>query len=236
VPVDVEEVLAVRSRRSPRRQQTLAVVAAVTVHALVVTAAFALPRLTQKERKLPEYVEVHVLPAAALGLERPRPAPATPEPRKPEPEPVPEPPPKPEPDVPTLPPEEPKKPEPKPAPAPQPEPAPSGTRTGTSEGGPFLGAQVTGPGGASFPYDYYLEQMLGKIRQNWVRPPVEGISTTIVFRVLKNGEIENVEIRESSGSRAFDLSALRAVRNASPLAPLPSSYREDVLTVNLIVR
>jgi hypothetical protein len=26
------------------------------------------------------------------------------------------------------------------------------------------------------------------------------------------------------------------VRNASPLAPLPASYREDLLTVNLIVR
>jgi TonB family protein len=45
-----------------------------------------------------------------------------------------------------------------------------------------------------------------------------------------------VEVRESSGSRAFDLAALRAVRNASPLPPLPASYREDVLAVNLIVR
>lgn len=250
---EVDQVLEGRSRRSPRRQQASAVAAAVAVHALVVTAAFALPRLTQSERELPEYVEVHVLPATALGVERPSPTPPKPEPKPPpEPEPAPPPPPEPDPDIPVLPREEPEpapKPPPKPAPAPAPaprtetprpepdsQPGPTGVRGGAVGGAPFLGAQVTGPGGASFPYDYYLEQMLGKIRQNWLRPPVEGIETTLTFRVLRNGEIGEVEIRESSGSRAFDLAALRAVRNASPLPPLPTSYREDVLTVNLIVR
>jgi protein TonB len=78
--------------------------------------------------------------------------------------------------------------------------------------------------------------MLGRIRQSWMRPPVEGIEAVITFRVLRNGEVTEAEIRESSGSRAFDLAALRAVRNASPLPPLPASFREDLLTVNLIVR
>jgi protein TonB len=95
---------------------------------------------------------------------------------------------------------------------------------------------VVGAAGAAFPYDYYLDQMLGRIRQSWMRPPVEGIEAVITFRVLRNGEVTEAEIRESSGSRAFDLAALRAVRNASPLPPLPASFREDLLTVNLIVR
>lgn len=251
--VDVDTVLDARSGRSPRRQQELAVVAAVALHALAVTAAFAVPRLTQKERDYPEFVAVHVMPAAALGVERPAPAPAPPpEPvPTPEPEPAPEPPPKPpDPEVPVLPREEPE-PAPRPAPRPPPAQAPApeapradregeagapGSRFGTPGGSPSLGAQVTGPGGSAFPYDYYLDQMLGKIRQNWVRPPVEGIETVISFEVLPNGDVIEVEIRESSGSRAFDLAALRAVRNASPLPPLPSSYREDHLTVNLIVR
>jgi protein TonB len=240
MPVDVDEVLDGRSRRSPRRQQASAVAAAVGLHALLVTTALALPRLAQNERKLPEYVEVHVLPATALRIERPRPTPP-PEPKAPppEPEPDPAPPPEPDPEIPVLPKEEPEpapKPPPRPPPAPDNQPGPPGARGGAVAGAPFLGAQVTGPDGASFPYDYYLEQMLGKIRQNWLRPPVEGIETTLTFRVLHNGEIDDVEIRESSGSRAFDLAALRAVRNASPLPPLPTSYREDVLTVNLIVR
>ena len=64
----------------------------------------------------------------------------------------------------------------------------------------------------------------------------EGIETLITFQVRRNGEIFEIEVEESSGSRPFDLAALRAVRNASPLPPLPASYREDVLRVNLIVR
>lgn len=241
----VQEILARRSGRSPRRQQVVAGAAAFLVHALVVTAAFAVPRLTRGAREYPEYVAVHVMPAAALGPERPRPAPPEPEPPAPEPGPEPEPPPpppppEPDPEIPVLPREEPepeRPPEPRPAPRPAPaEPEPSGTPRGSAAGGPYLGAQVVGPGGAAFPFDYYLDQMLGKIRQSWVRPPVRGIEALISFRVLRNGEISEVDIRESSGSRAFDLAALRAVRNASPLAPLPTSYREDALTVNLIVR
>lgn len=251
---EVDAVLDDRAVRSPRRQQAFAVAAAVLLHALAVTAAFAVPRLTQEERQYPEFVQVHVLPAAALGVERPRPAPAPPpEPEPaPAPEPEPKPPPKPpEPDVPVLPRDEPTPaPPPAPRPAPQPEAprtetprpepdrptGPAGSPSGTAGGSRSLGAQVTGPGGAAFPYDYYLEQMLGKIRQNWLRPPVEGIETVITFRVLPNGEITEVDVRETSGSRAFDLAALRAVRNASPLPPLPASYRENHLTVNLIVR
>lgn len=247
--VEVDSVLDERSRRSARRQQRLAALAAFTLHALAVTAAFAVPRLTEQDREYPKYVEVHVLPSAALGVERPQPAPAPPPQPAPAPEPEPQPPPEPpEPDLPVLPREEPEPatpPAPRPAPAPpteapqpdrEPPAGPAGSRSGTAGGSPQLGAQVTGPGGAAFPYDYYLEQMLGKIRQSWVRPPVQGIETLITFRVLPNGEIVEVDVRESSGSRGFDLAALRAVRNASPLPPLPTSYRENHLTVNLIVR
>lgn len=113
---EVQTVLESRSKRSVRRQQTAAAAAALTLHALLVTAAFALPRLADHSKKYPEYVDVRVVPAAALGLERPRPRPATP---KPAPKPAPQPPPKPEPkpDVPALPEPSHKKPAPKPEPA-----------------------------------------------------------------------------------------------------------------------
>ncbi len=234
---EVQTILESRSRRSVRRQQTVAATAAVLFHALLVTAAFALPRLGNHEKKYPEYVEVHVVSARALGVERPRPRPATPKPA-PKPEPQPAPKPEPKPDVPALPEKQPKKKvETKPAPAPPPaderaQEASHGAATDDSR----LGAQVVGPEGTSFPYDYYLDQMLGQIRQSWVRPPAEGIETLISFRVLRDGQIQEVEIRRSSGSRSFDLAALRAVHNASPLPPLPTSYGEDTLTVNLIVR
>ena len=254
---DVQSVLEHRSTRPVRRQQTTAFLVAFTVHAVAVGAAFALPRLGESEHELPQYVEVHVLPAAALGVERPAPRPEPepePEPQapEPEPEPEPEPPPEPDPEIPVLPAEQPEpqpppppRPQPRPAPAPEPgrpEPEPSersgprGSPTGSPGGAPGLNVQVSGPGGSIFGYDYYLDQMLGKIRQGWVRPRQEGIETLITFQVRRNGEIFEIEVEESSGSRPFDLAALRAVRNASPLPPLPTSYREDILRVNLIVR
>lgn len=254
----VQSILEHRSHRPVRRQQTTAFVVAFIAHALAVGAAFALPRLGDEEREIPQYVEVHVLPAAALGVERPspRPEPEPPQPDlAPEPEPEPEPPPpEPDPEIPVLPAEQPP-PEPRPQPRPQPRPAPQapepsrpepepsersgprGSPTGTPGGAQGLSVQVSGPGGSVFTYDYYLDQMIGKIRQGWV-PPSAGttIETLITFHLRRNGEIFDIEIEESSGSRAFDLAALRAVRNASPLPPLPASYREDILKVNVTLR
>jgi TonB family protein len=240
----VQSILEHRSHRPVRRQQTTAFVVALIAHAVAVGAAFALPRLGDEERELPQYVEVHVLPAAALGVERPspRPEPAPePEPPRPDqaPEPEPEPPPpEPDPEIPVLPAEQPEpepepRPQPRPAPhspapsRPEPEPSersgPRGSPTGAPEGSPGLNVQVSGPGGSIFSYDYYLDQMLGKIRQGWMRPREEGVETLITFQVRRNGEIFDIEIEESSGNRAFDLAALRAVRNASPLPPLPAT-------------
>lgn len=235
----VQDILVARSGRSPRRQQTIAASLALFFHILVVTAAVAVPHLTRKPPQVIEYVEVHVLPPQALGVERPPPQPrAKPEPAPPEP--------KPErrEEEPALPPPEakpapkPEKPQPAPAEPPRaeepegPEGSPRGAPAGTSR----LGAEILGPDGAAFPYDYYLEQMLTQIRRGWTRPPMEGVRTLISFKVLANGEIRDIDVRETSGSRAFDLAAIRAVRNASPLPPLPASYRKSSLTVNLIVR
>jgi len=232
----VQDVLAARSGRSPRRQQRVAASVALLLHILVVTAAFAVPRLTRRPPQIIDYVEVQVLPPQALGVERPAPRPK-PEPAPPAPKPVKK-------DEPALPPpdakpvQKPKVPEPAPAePAREqaaegPEGSPHGAPAGTSR----LGAEILGPDGASFPYDYYLEQMLTQIRRGWTRPPMEAVRTLLSFRVLANGEIRDIEVREPSGSRSFDLAAIRAVRNASPLPPLPASYRKGSLTVNLIVR
>jgi TonB family protein len=126
----VDHVLAQRARRAGRRPEAASLIAALVLHALVVAAAWALPRLQDPPEPL-EHMPVTIIPAQALGVPRPapprqRPAPPAPEPavEEPEPEPAepepePEPPaPEPEPEAPVLPKKEPeKKPEPKPKPA-----------------------------------------------------------------------------------------------------------------------
>ena len=79
--------------------------------------------------------------------------------------------------------------------------------------------------------------MLAIIGSHWVRPPVGGgVEAQLHFRIGRQGEVTGVEIVRASGHASFDLAALRAVRQASPLPPLPASYRHDSLGINLIVQ
>ena len=99
------------------------------------------------------------------------------------------------------------------------------------------GAAIAGLDNPDFTYGYYIDQMLSQIRANWVRPPLGGgIEAVVHFRVLRDGRIDDLRIVTSSGYSSFDLAGLRAVQSASPLPPLPASYRRGELGVNLVIR
>jgi TonB family protein len=108
----------------------------------------------------------------------------------------------------------------------------SGMDSGT--GGPGWG----GPGGGvNFPYAYYIETLRNKISTNWytslVSPGLRGKHVIIVyFRILRDGGIENLKFEKKSGVMSLDLSALRAVENAAPFAPLPADFASRFLVVH----
>ncbi len=194
-----------------------------------------------------EFVAVELLPASALGVESTAPPePKSTPPPKPELELPPEPTPEPDPvaDQPVITPEEeepkPKKPDPpKPSPtetSPQ-TPGPEGTPGGSPTSLLKHGAAVAGFDNPNFNYGYYVDQMISLIRSQWTRPPLgSDIEVVIHFRIFKDGSVRNVEIRQSSGYNSFDLAGMRAVSSASPLPPLPRSFQDSSLGVNLIFR
>lgn len=236
----VDQVLAERRRRTSGRGFFAGLIAASLLHLSVLLSVVLLPA---GERQLPtEYLNVRVVPLAALGTPKPpapRPKPPERQPEAPAP-PAPEPEPAPRATAPVLPQTKPK-PEPR-APADQPATdaaaalpqragSPQGSVAGSSAFGTLAGIDP------DFTYDYYLDRMLALIHAQWQRPPAEGeVKTVVRFVVSKSGEITNLELAEPSGFNAFDLAALRAVQNASPLPRLPASYRRDSLQVTLIVR
>lgn len=257
----VERVLAQRSRPASVGSNWLRPGGiALVLHAALATAALVAGSWHEPPPAPREYIAVQVLPAPARGERRPpapRPAPPRPPDRVPEKppeaksetkaatEPVTKPvSPAPSPVKPVTQPAESRpeaKPETKPAPdSSTPRPAettpPAGTPDGTAAGSSRLGYQVLGFEGSTFPFSYYLEQVLSKVDDHWTRPPVEGPKALVFFRILRDGRVVDLELKESSGNRAFDLSALRAVTNASPLPPLPAGYREPTLSIHLIVR
>lgn len=164
--------------------------------------------------------------------EPPKPEPKKPEPKKPEPK-KPEPkkpePKKPEPKKPEPKKPEPKKPEPKQESmdfsdilqnemkhldkqpkAQEPKPAPAAASTSTSD-----------------KEQDEVQEFIGLIQQtisrNWVRPPSArtGMVVTLRINLLPGGELNSVNVIESSGNPSFDRSALAAIQKAGRF-PVPT--------------
>lgn len=91
-----------------------------------------------------------------------------------------------------------------------------------------LGDGGGGYGAEFIAYTQYIKQ---KVKEAWIlaeRKP--GLRAVVRFSVASSGEVMEVELADSSGDRAFDQSALRAVSKASPFSSPPEAYREEFAT------
>ena len=117
----------------------------------------------------------------------------------------------------------------------------SGTQ-GTTPKGPGAGAS-SGPGRARvaasrFPYSWYLSVVQGKVTMSWEQPSARlatdnALSALVSFRIKRDGSIDALTVRRSSGRSTLDQSATKAVRDSAPFPPLPSDYREGYLDVTI---
>ncbi|MBE0460788.1 MAG: TonB C-terminal domain-containing protein [Candidatus Aminicenantes bacterium] len=118
----------------------------------------------------------------------------------------------------------------------------SGLRIGIGSGsgsGGFGSAYSSQIGLSNFPFTYYLQVIADKISSNWFKSQLssqvtEGLHTTVYFKIYSSGQISDIKIEESSGMRALDLSALRAIHSSVPFPPLPKEYEEEYLGIHLI--
>ncbi len=53
----------------------------------------------------------------------------------------------------------------------------------------------------------------------------------ITFEILRDGTVVNIQVTRSSGEPSVDRSAIRAIRESSPLDRLPSDYTGDKVLV-----
>jgi TonB family protein len=108
-----------------------------------------------------------------------------------------------------------------------------------SGGGAGFGSEFYSQIGLSnFPYNYYLDNMIGRISSNWLKAQISsGMSdelfTVVRFKIYRDGKISVVEIEESCGIRALNMAAVRAIQSSSPFAPLPDGYEEESLIIHL---
>jgi len=107
-------------------------------------------------------------------------------------------------------------------------------KAATATPGLGLGGAGGSPFDGDFEYSYYVQQMFGRVFQNWQRVPVKGTTFTIIrFTILKDGRVDDVQVEKSSGVPQLDRAALRAVYLSDPLPPLPQSYPRDRVGVHL---
>ncbi len=108
------------------------------------------------------------------------------------------------------------------------------TVSGATQGG--IG--FSGPGGGDFTgkFPAYVDAVRNRISSNWLQSTVDASvrwapRAMFTFQILRDGTIANVQMTTSSGNRAVDNSAIRAIQSSSPLSSLPSSYSGSSVTV-----
>jgi TonB family protein len=75
----------------------------------------------------------------------------------------------------------------------------------------------------------YMQGMKSSIQAKWQSPRLaKGKNVIAMFSIERNGQITEPRIVESSGSQEIDDSALKALKDASPLAPLPKGSPRHV--------
>jgi len=119
---------------------------------------------------------------------------------------------------------------------------PGGSRSGTGLTGGGTGVGVGGgsmtglKGMPSADYDQYLSQLKKRVESVWKYPDnVTGVQKVAVrFALDRAGKLTLAEVLESSDSR-LNLSALEAMRRASPFPAIPESLK-DLANEPLIMR
>jgi len=118
-------------------------------------------------------------------------------------------------------------------PAPTVASAPPDAENGSKISGPELAGNSTGAGaGGGSALGLYLTLVDRKIQENWVPVGAAPLPETVVlvrFRVLRSGQVRDLELESGAGLRSLDEAALRAVRQSLPLPPFPNLLAEPYL-------
>jgi protein TonB len=115
-----------------------------------------------------------------------------------------------------------------------------GDAVGTGTGAVGAGHGAVGDGPIDGPGDDYLDR-LKRWLSRYKRYPEAAEqrkqrgSLVVSFTILRDGTVIDPQIEQSSGFPLLDEAAIQMLRDASPVPPLPESYRADRLGIDLPV-
>jgi len=90
-------------------------------------------------------------------------------------------------------------------------------------------------------YQDYFNKIREKIKANWIYPREAGDrgiqgELLIEFHIAKDGRLEYLALRHSSGEEILDRFAMNAVRLAQPFPPVPDDIAKRMLAINGMFR
>lgn len=85
-------------------------------------------------------------------------------------------------------------------------------------------------------FGYYVDLLRQRVAQKWqtgdVDPRIRSAPPAIVtFTIRRDGSIASVRLAQTSGNLALDLSAQRAIADASPFPPLPAAFDKNDVSI-----
>lgn len=100
------------------------------------------------------------------------------------------------------------------------------------------GVGIGGRGAFGTRFGWYRDLLEQIIAQKWrtdqVDPRLQSAPPVIVtFVIHRDGRTSDIRIEQSSGNKALDYSALRAVYDASPFPPLPTGYERNEARIEI---
>ncbi len=106
---------------------------------------------------------------------------------------------------------------------------------GSPDGSPF---GVVGGIGKGTPFWWYYQQVHDKMYEAWEQPGQalnwdKGLMATVMIRVARDGRITDVSLKNSSGNKLMDNSALAAARRVLRLDPLPQGLGGEFAEISV---
>jgi hypothetical protein len=84
-------------------------------------------------------------------------------------------------------------------------------------------------------YPNWFTASFEEIARNFQNPikTEDHLECTYKFRVIRSGEIDSIELVESSDIESFDMACGRAIESSSPLSALPEEFEDNQITITL---
>jgi periplasmic protein TonB len=100
------------------------------------------------------------------------------------------------------------------------------------------GMGFEGPGAGNFGerFSWYVEAVQRKVSSAWLQSTVDpsiqfAPRLVATFDIMRDGSVANIQVTKSSGNASVDSSAVRAIRDASPMQQLPPAYSGSKVSV-----